>query len=208
MTYMRHDGDGMLLDTIGRFPGPEHFVRTAEHSVSVYPLAFGRVSAIAVAGDGIFFGTGDSYEIEYHSADGELLRIIRLSRPAVPVTAEDRRRFTEETLERVDERWRAGFERALEEMSFAKTMPAYSSLLIDSEGHLWVSDYRPPGHRGPRRRNVFGLEGRFLGPVEIPPRFEVFEIGADYVLGRHSDEMDVERVRLYRLDKPSPITRR
>lgn len=93
-------------------------------------------------------------------------------------------------------------------MPIRETMHAYSNLQVDSRGYLWASDYRRPGDDGPRRWAVFDGEGRFLGPVETPSRFAVYEIGSDYVLGRHADEMDVERVLLYRLEKPSLVTRR
>jgi len=37
----------------------------------------------------------------------------------------------------------------------------------------------------------------------LPPRFTPFQIGADFVLGREVDELDVQYVTLYRLEKPA-----
>lgn len=43
------------------------------------------------------------------------------------------------------ENFRRRFESLLEAMPFPATMPAYSSLLVDSEDCLWVQDYRARG---------------------------------------------------------------
>jgi len=41
----------------------------------------------------------------------------------------------------------------------------------------------------------------WLGWVELPPRFEVLDIGRDHLLGLHRDELDVEAVALYPLGR-------
>ncbi|HEY8376351.1 MAG: hypothetical protein FWJ74_00865 [Gemmatimonadota bacterium] len=50
---------------------------------------------------------------------------------------------------------------------------------------------------------MFDGNGRWLGVVALPPRFTPFQIGADFVLGREVDELDVQYVTLYRLEKPA-----
>jgi hypothetical protein len=49
---------------------------------------------------------------------------------------------------------------------------------------------------------IFEASGRFLGSLELPPRFEPFEIGGDYVLGVLKDELDIEHLQLLALTKP------
>ena len=49
---------------------------------------------------------------------------------------------------------------------------------------------------------VFDPAGRMLGELSTPPRFQVIQIGDDYVLGVWKDDLDVEHVRLYALAKP------
>ncbi len=79
-------------------------------------------------------------------------------------------------------------------------MPAYRSLVVDTEGNLWVEEYRRPGDDQPRW-TVFNLDGEMLGLVETPPRFSIYQIGSDFVLGRWHDDLDVEHVQLYELLK-------
>ncbi len=40
-----------------------------------------------------------------------------------------------------------------------------------------------------------------LGVVETPPRFQISQIGSDFMLGRWRDELGVEHVRMYELLK-------
>jgi hypothetical protein len=42
-----------------------------------------------------------------------------------------------------------------------------------------------------------------LGSVALPDRFRPTQIGSDFVLGVWSDDLDVQHVRMYRLDKPA-----
>ena len=48
---------------------------------------------------------------------------------------------------------------------------------------------------------VFDAEGRIQGLVETPPGLEVFEIGEEYVLGVVEDDLGVEYVQLWALDR-------
>jgi hypothetical protein len=73
--------------------------------------------------------------------------------------------------------------------------------MADAESNLWVADYLAPGDEQPRWR-VFDPEGRMLGTIETPIGFTIHEIGSDYLLGVERDELDVEKVVIYRLIKP------
>jgi hypothetical protein len=86
-------------------------------------------------------------------------------------------------------------------------------LYVDRTGNLWTLE--PPRPRdntfvtqfndtSPKAQvwSVFDSSGKWLGPVQTPGNFLVFEIGADYVLGVWRDEFDVEHVRQYALIKP------
>ena len=85
-------------------------------------------------------------------------------------------------------------------MPFPEQFPAYGSLAVDAAGNLWVEEYQRPGDERPRW-TVFDSSGRMLGVVEMPERFTIYQIGGTFVLGRWTDEMDVEHVRLYGLLK-------
>ncbi|HSG80741.1 MAG TPA: hypothetical protein VLC48_00715, partial [Gemmatimonadota bacterium] len=99
-----------------------------------------------------------------------------------------------------DEVARQAIHQMLISMPFPETLPAYGEYQVDAERNLWVKDFRRPGEEV-TRWTVFDPEGAALGVVEMPARFEPYEIGSDFVLGRWRDELDIEHVRLYRLLK-------
>jgi hypothetical protein len=92
-------------------------------------------------------------------------------------------------------------EQRLADLPVAETLPAHAQLVVDSERNLWVQDYPVPGAER-NRWAVFDPEGAWLGMVDMAPDFSVFQIGADFVLGRWSDEVGVEHVMFYELIKP------
>jgi hypothetical protein len=49
---------------------------------------------------------------------------------------------------------------------------------------------------------VFDRDGLLIGRMEGPEGFEITDSGPDYILGVAKDDLDVERVRLYRLERP------
>ena len=48
---------------------------------------------------------------------------------------------------------------------------------------------------------VFDPEGRALGFIETPEGLTVLEIGADYLLGRVTDDLGVESVQVWGLER-------
>jgi hypothetical protein len=97
----------------------------------------------------------------------------------------------------------------LEQDTYAETVPAFSQMIVDAAGRLWVREPNladAPGcgclnelPAGSSTWSVFDAQGRWLGDVEMPRRFRPFEIGVDYILGRTRSEDDVPLVALYRL---------
>jgi hypothetical protein len=81
-------------------------------------------------------------------------------------------------------------------------MPAFDELRVDALGFLWVRDpLSPVDAEG--TWHVYGADGRWVGIVTTPTEIGVREIGEDYVLATWQDELDVEHVRLYALNRSS-----
>ena len=69
-------------------------------------------------------------------------------------------------------------------------------------GHLWLEEFEPPGEDRPGALwTVLDPEGRVLGWVETPDGLEIYEIGADYLLGHTRDELGVEYVQLWSMER-------
>jgi hypothetical protein len=180
--------DGQVLDSLGRFPGSELYGTEVGGNVSVASRPFGLDAQVAVASDRWYYGSSGGYEIEVHSLDGALERIIRYDRP--------NRRLTSDVADGYRERTAGTF---WARIPTPETLPAYSRLFADDAGNLWVEDYALRDE--PATWSVFNPEGRLLGSIEIPPGGLIKQIGADFVLGIWKDELDVEQARMYRLLK-------
>ena len=82
------------------------------------------------------------------------------------------------------------------------------SIRLDAEENLWVEPYSLPGAQA-APFEVYAPDGTWLGAVATPPGLGLgtdrvpvgFEIGEDYVLGLWRDELGVEYVRMYGLER-------
>ncbi|MFQ5680130.1 MAG: hypothetical protein ACE5HP_11810 [Gemmatimonadota bacterium] len=179
------------------------------HSVSLPSLEHvqGRVmgplfTAFPVAaidrGGRVYVGRGDAEQLEILSREGRLIGLVRWVLGMHSVTDEDVSRWMEERLSEVPQDERATVRRALETLPRSQRFPAYSALVIDRSGDLWIRRYAPTD-AAPSRWLVMGADGQALARVVLPAKLQPYDIGEDYLLGRMTDELDVEHVRLYDL---------
>jgi hypothetical protein len=198
--------DGSLEHDFGEFSGDETVYSAREVEGGVMTMSsgvpFGRSSQAAVAGDRFFYGSQDTYEIQVRNQDGTLTRLIRRDKPLLPVTEAHIARVVEEMMEEAGEDdLQREFSRAVRDAPIPEFHPAYGYLYSDALGHLWVEETRLPGDDA-RITTIFDPEGRMVGSVTLPNRFQIFEIGEDYLLGRWVDDLGVERIRMYALTRP------
>ena len=86
--------------------------------------------------------------------------------------------------------------------SVAEHYPAFASVMSDALDHLWVREYEVPGEERPGSLwTVFDAEGRVQGLVEMPAGLVIYEIGEDYILGKLRDELDIEYVQVWPLER-------
>lgn len=191
---------GEQIGEVGPFPGDEFWVDIGEH-MHRWRRVFGLRTARTVSDSIFWVGTGGSYTLDGYDRSGTLVaRIRNLSYEPAPVVAGDVELWVEQTIEEMDPGMADHMRPYFESIPPPEMMPPYDKLLADAEGNLWVERYQRP-QESAHVWTVFNAEGRLLGSVEIPGGVTVFEIGSDYVLGRWSDEFDVEQVHLYRLIK-------
>lgn len=88
-------------------------------------------------------------------------------------------------------------------MPTPSTKPAYTDLLIDTEGHIWAGAHQPFAtfRQQPRSWEIFDPDGRWLGALETPAGFTVYEVGTNYILGVFADSLGVEHVQVLDLTR-------
>ena len=202
------NGDGTLSASLGKHPfrevykiqgGPEGGGR------GVATVAFGLELRAGLWGDLALVGVTNRYEIRAFRGDGTLARIVRRDHVPRPTTEADRDRYVERELagwEHLSPDQRRRMREGAEDMPFAKTFPAFRWIMGDAAGNLWVREYDFPGEERPAPLwTVFDPAGRVLGFVETPKRLRILEIGEDYILGGTVDEMEVESIQLWPLER-------
>ncbi len=180
------------------------------------PVPFSTRSWLRPNEGGFYFVNGRRPEIGVYDIDGTLRARFVIDREAVPVTAEDRDRWLQKSLDNYEE---AGQEFAPERrdaMVYPDTMPTWRNMLVDDDDNVWVERFLGLQHAQPLYwgRNsdpffpvtdsvwdVVVADGTWLGAVELPPDLTVRQIGDSWVLMTGEDDEGVARVYLYELLK-------
>lgn len=192
--------DTVVRPAIGTIPGSERYGLVVDNQLrGSRPLPLGRQTAIAIGTDRVYVATGDRYELTVYDFAGQRLAPIVETRAIHATTRADIDYAKERELGTAPPARRAVAERVFDELPFPKTLPTYSSVLIDMAGYIWAQEY-PRGASATTAWTVFDGAGRRVATASLPTHFEVYEIGDDYVLGRFLDPDEaVPLVRVYRL---------
>ena len=198
------DADGRLASSLGTHPG---------HVVLIDGSATPRILGWRVVqepwGDLIIHSTTEWYEITAFARDGTVARIVRREHESRAPTRAEIEAYIEEQVYYPPESLTSEIEEEQErerqryrDYPVGERIPAYASIIVDELDHLWVEEYEVPGSRRPGVLwTVFDPEGRVLGYVETPERLVIHEIGEDYILGHIYDELHVEHVQLWPLER-------
>jgi hypothetical protein len=163
---------------------------------------FGLVTAFAVQGGRLLVGDPARYELVERRPDGAVARLIRRGGEREPVTREDREAYLDHQRQGLrNTRFRQARERLLQTLTFPEHKPYFAGVRLDAGGNAWVERHPAPGEGTPW--DVFDADGRLLGTVTTPAGLRVTQIGADFVAGVWTDEMDVAHVRVHRIRKPA-----
>ncbi|MFQ5746211.1 MAG: hypothetical protein ACE5HF_03200 [Gemmatimonadota bacterium] len=168
--------------------------------------------------DGLVFGVNDEYRLRVFDAAGSEIRQIRKPFEPSPVTDADRSMFTDLLVKTWED---AGvpppqLELLKGAIHFADAFPAYAQFLAGPDGSLWVQrlqtpsslpeeekeNFNPGTSLGSPAWDVFDAEGRYLGVVTMPPRFQPLGFAGDRMYGVWRDEFDVQYVMIVRVAGP------
>ncbi len=194
--------DGASTSAFGAFPGAE----VSMAGRSGFPVIFGRDLHVAARGDRVAVGNDDSYSIRIYDGSGALLHVVRQTREPARVQPGDFDRVFPEGLrpDAPPSAMKTAMAPALEHMPHVTTFPAYGDLLLDRSGRLWVPEYDPTGFNAKSSSyQAFDDDGVFLGRLDLPDGATILDAGPDWLLARSQDDLDVERVVLYRLVRPA-----
>jgi hypothetical protein len=215
--YIRTSLDFATADTVALLPAVRFVAIQLTIARQGYPQQYGPLARTVMNETHWYFGWPEDYEVRQLDKDGTLRRIMRRTWEPIPVTSDDVQRYRDEAINRgtggggeVPPQILTQQQTILDAMVYPEHHPAFDRIAIDRMGNLWVERNDPANPRGATYRSVrdrpaiwdvFDPDGVWLGPVELPARFWVWEFGDGYVAGVSKDDVDVERVRVYELVK-------
>jgi hypothetical protein len=198
IAFMRLTAEGEPDRELGTFAGPG--LGFGDGAPGPFEPGFDRV----IDGERIYVVTGDGLQIEVRTSDGSRERLIRAHHRDLTVTQTHREAYLGKMRRAAaPETSAAELERTIAQIEFPATLPAFAELLVDAGGYLWAQGYPTPGVEGPNSWSIFNPEGRLLGEVKTPAGLDLHQIGQDFLLGVWRDELDVQYVRMYALERAS-----
>lgn len=199
-TLMTYRSTGELSDTVAVVPWWE--------LKAMNPFSAGRVfgwqASAAPVPDGVWYGDSKHYEVRLIGDNGQIRQVARWQGPDRAILA----RHVDAYWARLLESASAGGDEAVsrllvlrEKQPVADQFPAYSSLLSDRSGCLWVRDAERPGGTSLQLWTVLSAEGELLATVRLPAEARMLEIGDDYVIVVTTDHLDIQYVQMYSLTR-------
>ena len=164
----------------------------------------------------LYFGNSANYRVEARNPEGELTQIVQRPTEPQPVRESDQQVFRDI----LEDLWSEqgvppqGVQAMSQSVQFAENYPAYANLFGGPAGTLWVQKLQSPDQvqdmgtfdlqdMGSADWEVFGRDGRLLGTVTMPPRFQPLMFQEDAIYGILQDEMDVQYAARLAIQKGS-----
>lgn len=197
---------GVIGAPIAKVPGSEAFAVISKSFVSRMERPFGARTVIGAQGSNTLVGTGDIDGLSVYDSTGKLSTLIRIDRPRRLIPDSDIQAIgyqQGEQLKQLPAEFASTLRGVYDQFGVPAQLPTTYQLVVDATGALWLNDDVGPVMRDsiPKRWTILDADGRWLGSVTTPRRFEVHQITADRVIGVIRDENDVEYVRVYRLKR-------
>ncbi|MDE0121631.1 MAG: hypothetical protein OXQ93_03535 [Gemmatimonadota bacterium] len=205
------DGEGGLRTSLGAHPSwqPAVLVDEGTEREMQHVPTFAREPVWGMWGDLAALGVTSRYEIRAYGADGSLARIVRREHGLRVPTPEDVEAYIESRIllyhadatPSEQEYHRRNYRSA----PVAERFPVFTTIMVDELDHLWIREYDHPREERPAPLwTVFDPQGHVLGFVETPAELRmVYEIGEDYILGHSMDELGVEMIQVWPLERAS-----
>lgn len=161
----------------------------------------------------ILTAINSGWRLEVWGADGSLERIVTRPFERKPVSDRDKRVIMDAIRELA--RQQGAPPEAMEALSqiyqIGDHFPAFASLALGPQGSLWVQRVRSGDELagedetfdvqdiGSTEWGVFDAEGRYLGTVTFPGRYQPIRAIGDLFYGVARDELDVQSLKVYRV---------
>jgi hypothetical protein len=165
-------------------------------SVTAMPNPFGRPGEVKVGPGGrLYYGWGDSLSISIYSSGGQRAGGFSLPYERPPVTDEDiRGTFASES----EARQFQPAVRSFVDTYASGTWPAFRTFSVDDRGRIWIGLLAPAGE--PTKWTAFDDEGTPVCSAALPANTSIYAVRGDRAYSVATDELDVPRVVVHRIE--------
>jgi len=214
-----YDTTGAVVDTLTVLPKGQTLEELTEERVSMRVFAPEPLWDLAADGT-VYTAMNDRFQILASTPEGALTRIIRRDVERKPVEEADRNailRAMREQYEQFNVPPQA-IEQIMQGIGFADFYPAFGQMFVGPDGNLWVQRIRSardmtagaeeeiefdPQNIGSPEWEIFDQEGRFLGVVTLPDRFNPLNAQGEDLYGVWRDDLDVQYLMRLRIVRPA-----
>ena len=185
-----HDADGRVADEVlFEYPAAEALVQRGEGFVSMAGHPFARNSFVGLLGGArVVHASSDALEVRIVALGGLVETAFSYETTPIPVTRDE--------LDTAADGLSDAFGQLLRDGA-PYVWPALTGLIVDDRDRIWVGIRK--ADRSTTEWAAFEADGTHQVSVDLPVEVELYAIRGDRMVGVARDELDVARVRVYRL---------
>lgn len=159
-------------------------------------------------------GMTNEWRFQVWNADGTLARVFSRPSETKAVTERDQTVVKNAIKQRLLSLGAnpAAVEQVLQQYQFADTYPTFALIALGPRGSVWVQNVHSgselagedgetfdPQDLGSTEWGVFDAEGRYMGSVTFPGKYQPIRTVGDLFYGIARDEMDVQSLKVFRV---------
>lgn len=217
---LERDPTGAIRDTVMVLPSGESF-QMGPNSMRIRVFEAEPIWGLGEGGS-IYFAMNSDYSIGQYGTDGSLVRLIRKDVARKPVTEADITAIRDAMTKMFQDQGvpPQAMEMVMGSIEFADEYPSFANMMGGPGGSLWVqrvtsaqdmedmgiTEFNPQDIGSPIW-DVFGGDGKYLGELRLPDRYQPLRVIGDQIWGVWRDELDVQYVTMLRVDIESTPVR-
>lgn len=198
------DSTGAWDRLVARVPGQYVSVMELEGRTAFRPAPFTPRPSHTAWGTCLFITSGDEPRVDIFDPVGRRIGGFATDDEPRRVEPEHVEEWSAAVLGEAQGEQRSAAEAMISRIPRADHLPVYNDMLTDPDGLIWLQVYEPPLGQAATLK-IFDQAGRPRGTVVLPESLLVFQVGRDFVLGRSTDDLGVQRLRVYRFDRRVPV---
>jgi hypothetical protein len=197
-TFFKAERRGTALDTIFELDSTPRIARRIDGRLISTPVPFSRPASMALVPEGIALTDGANASILIVDTTGAVAADIQLPIEVIAVSREEFDAEIERRLGTMEGARRDAFAEFYGDMPRPEHRTPIQRILADRRGLIWVE---LEGAGAVQEWLVVDASGQVRARASTPADLLVTEIGEDYIVGLWRDEMEVEFVHAYRLER-------